>query len=59
MSEYKLEITNDDEINPFTAKIINQAKSVSKEYGINLEESVELLCKAMKVDNKYLNEGDK
>jgi hypothetical protein len=57
MSEYELEIS-DDKINPFTTKIINQAKLVSKECGINLEEAFELMCKAMKSGNYYFDKGD-
>ena len=57
MGEYRLEIS-DDETNPLTTKIINQSKLFRKEHGISLEDAVELLCEAMKIDNKYLNEGD-
>ena len=58
MGEYRLEIS-DDETNPFASKIINQAKSVSKEYGISLEESVELICKAMKSGNKFIEKCER
>ena len=58
MSEFKLELNEEQTINPFTEKIINQAKLVSKAHGISLQEAVELMYSAMKDGNKYLGDGE-
>ena len=53
MSEFKLELNEEQTINPFTEKIINQAKLVSTVHGISLQEAVELMYSAMKDGSRY------
>ena len=59
MSEYKLEPNEEQTTNPFTEKIINQAKLVSKVHGISLQEAVELMYSAMKGGNRFLESEEK